>query len=73
MNELQIGNIVRLKSGGPKMTVENFKWDPFNKKYDYNQVLCTWFVNDKRQKISFLKNHLLRTNKKLKNNQVFNQ
>ena len=36
MNELKVGDIVQLKSGGPKMTIQGI-----NKE----SVECSWFVN----------------------------
>jgi uncharacterized protein YodC (DUF2158 family) len=45
MEELQIGQVVQLKSGGPKMTVE-FKPDAFN-------VKCVWFVGSKLYRDEF--------------------
>ena len=35
--ELQVGDVVRLVSGGPKMTIENFA-------YNGRQAFCKWFV-----------------------------
>jgi uncharacterized protein YodC (DUF2158 family) len=58
MNELKIGDIVRLKSGGPKMTVEGFKWNHFENKHDTNQVQCTWFVDQVRHTEYFTKDAL---------------
>lgn len=37
--KLEIGNVVRLKSGGPKMTVAK-------PEDEYGQVHCVWFVGD---------------------------
>lgn len=39
-NDLQIGDVVSLKSGGPKMTVDNVRG---------NQAHCTWFTDGKRE------------------------
>jgi len=39
MGEFKPGDLVCLKSGGPRMTVEG--WDE-----DYQQFLCTWFNDD---------------------------
>jgi len=36
MSELKVGDVVRLKSGGPKMTVEDVKPNPAG-------IICTWF------------------------------
>lgn len=38
MNDLKEGDVVRLKSGGPKMTISTM--DEVNKR-----VYCKWFVN----------------------------
>lgn len=42
MNELKIGDVVKLKSGGPVMTVSNIDNLP-------DEVDCTWFFNDKKK------------------------
>ena len=36
MPELKVGDVVQLKSGGPKMTIANTKANPAG-------ILCTWF------------------------------
>jgi uncharacterized protein YodC (DUF2158 family) len=36
MAELKVGDVVQLKSGGPKMTIANTKSNPAG-------ILCTWF------------------------------
>jgi len=36
--KIKKGDIVTLKSGGPQMTVERYKWDALNGKYDENEV-----------------------------------
>lgn len=38
---IKIGDIVRLKSGGPYMTVQQFKDKSINS--DNNFILCKWF------------------------------
>lgn len=43
MATFNVGDVVQLKSGGPKMTVHG------NGHYDGNNLLCVWF--DKDQKI----------------------
>ena len=60
MNEIKIGDIVRLKSGGPKMTVEGFKWDHLKNCYDNNQVQCTWFVEQERHTEYFTNGALIK-------------
>lgn len=37
MTELKVGDVVRLKSGGPKMTVEEVR---------PTSVVCIWFTGD---------------------------
>ena len=39
-DEIKVGDVVRLKSGGPKMTVQGDI---------YGNCLCAWFVKDKEQ------------------------
>jgi uncharacterized protein YodC (DUF2158 family) len=39
MPKIKVGDIVRLKSGGPKMTVERILWY----KDGDGQILCTWY------------------------------
>ncbi|SFL00338.1 Uncharacterized conserved protein YodC, DUF2158 family [Porphyromonadaceae bacterium KH3CP3RA] len=42
-NELKAGDVVVLKSGGPRMTIENIG------EYTYEiKALCSWFDNKKR-------------------------
>lgn len=44
MSEFKKGNVVQLKSGGPKMTIRNIG------KYDLEEdecAACDWFVQDK--------------------------
>lgn len=44
MSDFKPGDVVRLKSGGPKMTINNIG------KYnyaDYDSAACDWFVQDK--------------------------
>ncbi len=41
MEELKIGDVVKLKSGGPSMTVENPNWT--------GKVRCQWFQDGKLQ------------------------
>ncbi|HEY8066250.1 MAG TPA: DUF2158 domain-containing protein [Methylosinus sp.] len=41
-DEIKTGSVVRLKSGGPKMTV-----DEVAEKYGTITAWCTWFVQDK--------------------------
>ncbi|MGJ8762337.1 MAG: YodC family protein [Polaribacter sp.] len=42
------GEVVKLKSGGPTMTIEKYKWETgfdYSKESDH-VVVCTWFDND---------------------------
>jgi len=41
MSEFKIGDIVQLKSGGPKMTVIEVR--------EENEILCTWFDEKNKQ------------------------
>jgi uncharacterized protein YodC (DUF2158 family) len=42
--QIKVGSIVKLKSGGPKMTVEAVFRDVSKETY----VQCSWFEGDKR-------------------------
>lgn len=42
--EIKVGSVVRLKSGGPKMTVKNDFYGEWN---------CVWFIDDKIQSNTF--------------------
>ena len=49
--EWKIGDLVQLKSGGPKMTVTNLlEHGPV---VERENVICTWFVGDKRNQGPF--------------------
>lgn len=48
MEKINKGDIVRLKSGGPKMTVEDYQWNAFKNSYDKGKLQCTWFKNEER-------------------------
>jgi uncharacterized protein YodC (DUF2158 family) len=45
MEQLQVGDIVQLKSGGPKMTIEKIS------NYASGQVMarCAWFIQDNQK------------------------
>ena len=49
MNEIKPGDVVKLKSGGPAMTVR----DVGNDMSGQLMVYCTWFVDDKPQQDAF--------------------
>lgn len=49
MNEFEPGDIVRLKSGGPKMTVAKLDTDYEGDEYAY----CEWFKGATRQSGKF--------------------
>ena len=39
--EFKAGTVVQLKSGGPKMTIDGFKWDGGMRSTE--EVECLWF------------------------------
>ena len=55
--EIKVGDIVELNSGGPKMTVDKLGWEnerepPFD--WENDRVICFWFKGNKCQEHSFL-------------------
>jgi uncharacterized protein YodC (DUF2158 family) len=44
MEGIKVGDVVKLKSGGPDMTVTKIIGD---------EAICDWFANDKRQRGTF--------------------
>jgi uncharacterized protein YodC (DUF2158 family) len=46
---IEVGAVVRLKSGGPLMTVEEIE-----ERSKGRAAVCSWFVNDKRERSTFL-------------------
>lgn len=48
-DKFNVGDIVQLKSGGPKMTVEKIGAES----YDRSQVYCTWFSGSKHAQNDF--------------------
>jgi uncharacterized protein YodC (DUF2158 family) len=47
-DEIKAGDVVRLKSGGPKMTVQKVEpWDGATRAW------CEWFINDRNQSGGF--------------------
>jgi uncharacterized protein YodC (DUF2158 family) len=51
--EIKEGDVVVLKSGGPKMTVKKFAWNPSKGEYSKDKVECTWFEESKLLEGSF--------------------
>jgi len=45
MSEFKEGDIVKLKSGGPKMTIERIA----NYMHKGRKAQCNWFINNKKQ------------------------
>ena len=45
-SEFDVGDVVRLKSGGPRMTVVGRMWGS-------DQLLCSWFEGDRSHMGSF--------------------
>jgi uncharacterized protein YodC (DUF2158 family) len=43
--EFKVGEIVKLKSGGPKITISEV--------IDDDEAICLWFVNDERRVETF--------------------
>lgn len=46
--EIKLGDLVRLKSGGPQMTTERFKRNFLTHEYSKNEILCTWFKGEEK-------------------------
>jgi uncharacterized protein YodC (DUF2158 family) len=46
----KVGDIVQLKSGGPKMTVDEIRV-PFNQSEP--DIHCVWFAGSKRERAAF--------------------
>ncbi|MEP1093816.1 MAG: DUF2158 domain-containing protein [Cyclobacteriaceae bacterium] len=45
------GDVVVLKSGGPKMTVDGYAWHGNYESYD--TVICFWFDNTEKRSAEF--------------------
>jgi uncharacterized protein YodC (DUF2158 family) len=43
---MEVGDVVELKSGSPKMTIQSFRWDAGKGVNDKEVVLCTWFQDE---------------------------
>lgn len=50
MADFQVGDVVRLKSGGPKMTVTQVGANATTR---LSSVWCTWFVSTKQEEGTF--------------------
>lgn len=50
--DLKIGDVVRLKSGGPKMTITEIGKYGYS---DHEQVKCVWFDSNKKTEDLFEK------------------
>ena len=48
--EFKIGDVVRLKSGGPEMTVSQYPFKTVDGGEHEGQVECTWFDSENRLK-----------------------
>ena len=46
--EFKIGDVVRLKSGGPEMTVSQYPFKTVDGVEHEGQVECTWFDSENR-------------------------
>ena len=51
--EFKAGDVVKLKSGSPKMTIEKFVWNPLKNEYYPDKVECAWFEKDKLKRDIF--------------------
>ena len=51
----KVGDLVKLKSGGPTMTVHGIEGnDPFlGRSNEYHQYYCVWFAGSKNQGATF--------------------
>ena len=52
VDDLKEGDLVRLKSGGPKMTVD-YVMKESERDFGGDVVGCSWFVKDQRKKDDF--------------------
>jgi uncharacterized protein YodC (DUF2158 family) len=48
MEKIKKGDIVILKSGGPKMTAGDFETNLFSKKNNEDKILCIWFNGNEK-------------------------
>ena len=50
----QIGDVVRLKSGGPWMTIERYTYNPETKNNFTDRVTCVWLNGSETHRETFL-------------------
>jgi uncharacterized protein YodC (DUF2158 family) len=53
-SEFQVGDTVRLKSGGPLMTVEAIQYD------EDDAILCVWFAENEKKSDEFIPETLVK-------------
>ncbi len=53
MSSLKTGDIVVLKSGGPKMTIKGQAWNPTKGIYETDKYTCNWFENNTPREAKF--------------------
>lgn len=63
VNKFKKGDVVQLKSGGQKMTVESYSWNDHTKSYRDDKVDCVWFVGATLKRESFF-DYLLKLSNK---------
>lgn len=51
--EFKAGDVVRLKSGSPEMTIDGFTWNQTKDEYYSDRVDCIWFDGKTLVKQSF--------------------
>lgn len=56
--EFNKGDVVELKSGSPKMTVDGFGRELMTGNEDKERVRCVWFVDTKKESSEFNTNSL---------------
>lgn len=64
MGEFKIGEIVQLKSGGPKMTVSDTA--PLAALHKPNYIQCQWFAGSKLESGNFHKDSLVKVTEEKK-------
>jgi len=58
MAEFKIGDTVKLKSGSPSMTIENYATDMRGNKLN-DRVICVWFVDYEPKRDTFYSTTLI--------------